>query len=148
MKRTLILVFLSMALVPMLLAQSQAVYSPATICADTPIITAGATSNLTSGNVLDCRKAEFVALQFSFKLMGAATDNVTMGIEPSVDGTSYATIAGERAVYVLAANGTTTVTGVTNMTAAGYGYFRISGITNGAAQIMTNISVKYSIKYR
>lgn len=106
-------------------------------------ITTGSTSNTTI--TLDVRKAENVALQFSFANGGTGTGNITTTIKYSVDGVTFA--AAPAPTWVLAATAdTNTYVYATNFATAGYGYMQISSIASASGSTLTVNSLKYSLK--
>lgn len=105
----------------------------------------------TSNNivVIDCKKAQNVAIEVNFKLSGAGTGNQTLTLTKSLDGstTTADTVAAGKHTWILAGNGTTTVTGTTNIATGGAGFLILQSWANGdASRYATNISVRYSVK--
>lgn len=113
-------------------------------------IEASSTSNIIDTVAIDVRKSESVAFQWKFNHAGAGTDNNTVTFGTSVDGVDYsATAAAGTFTWVVAGNGTTGQTAVTNITVKpGVGYMKIISIQNGVAEIMTNSHFRYSQKIR
>lgn len=110
-------------------------------------IAATATSN--NIVVIDCKKAQNVAIEVNFKLSGAGTGNQTLTLTKSLDGstTTADTVAAGKNTWIIAGNGTTTVTGTTNIATGGAGFLILQSWANGdASRYATNISVRYSVK--
>lgn len=142
MKRIILTIAALGALLACLTAGAQSYY-PVTMYSGA-VFAESATTNLNA--TIDCRKTENVALMLSFKLMGTATDDVTVIIDKGVDGTTWPTATTERSTLVVAATSGTTATIVTNLAAKGYGYMRLVSVQNAAAEKMTNVVIKYSLK--
>ena len=103
-------------------------------------------SNLASPIVLDIRRQQNVAVLVSSKqATGSDTSVIGYKFVPSVDGTTEA--AAPALWLAKAANGTTAVTISTNFASlGGYPYLILTQVTNGAATVLTNLSVKYWVK--
>ena len=101
------------------------VFSPTTM-------TASSTSNYT--HTIDVRRQSTVALALAGVSGGAGTDNLTLTFAPSVDGVNFATSAGSRLTWVVAATGATPHVHATNLTVNGFGYLRLVSVANGVAQ--------------
>lgn len=88
------------------------------------------------------KRAE-VGLLLSFKGTGADTGVVTLVLQRSLDNSTWSTTTQR---YAVTANGTSTVTFVTNVTAGAVGYLRVAAIENACTNAITNVVVKYSLK--
>lgn len=97
----------------------------------------------TNGASIYATKANYLAIQPSFKLTGSGTSTVVFKFDESVDGTNWKIASRNISV---AANGTTAVATVLNLTDACPGFFRLSQIENPNSTALTNISVVYSYK--
>ena len=101
------------------------------------------TNRLYTNTVIDCNGQRNVALQITTKV-DAAGGVVTYAFQPSVDGITF---ADARLPIQVADPGVAGTTVVTNIDTLGYGYLRLSYITNAHATAnVTNIVLKYSIK--
>ena len=107
----------------------------------------GGVALVTTG-VIDCRKVDDVAVQFTAYPKTTAADVLTLCFIPSIDGVTYSTL--ENQIFILTPSGTagTASTIATNFNTLGFGYWKLSYVTNAAAAagVITNISVKHSIK--
>ena len=90
--------------------------------------------------------AEQVAMVFDYLPGGTTTQNITITIEYSVDGTTYADAP--TTSWVFAAPGATNQYQIgTNLPTYGWGYMRIKSIANaGSGSTITPVSLKYSEK--
>lgn len=146
MKKTLLL-SVSLALAGAAQAQLVTISGNAT----TPGIVAASETKLYMGTtatnaVIDCRGQQNVAVQVTFAHMGAGTDACGFAFTPQVD-TATTNVHGSTAFYIVgAAAGTTGTSLSTNCNVKGYPYLRLAYITNGVAEVMTNISIKYWVK--
>jgi hypothetical protein len=109
---------------------------------------AGASTNTTvsatNGSAITMRGSQpFLAIQPTFKLTEAGTSTVVFKFDESVDGSTWKIASRNISV---AANGTTTVGTVLNITDAGGNFFRLSQIENPNTGALTNIVVKYASK--
>lgn len=87
-----------------------------------------------------------VAFQLSFKSSAAGTGKVIAYVVPSVDGTLYDTTK-SFGIEAAAVSAGTQVTVTTNLATGGYGWYKVSYITNADASLnATNILFKYSQK--
>ncbi len=118
-------------------------YGTATLTGLPATVATGATSNTTA--VLDVRKVENFALQFSMANGGTGTGNVTLTFKQSVDGTTFG--AAPTVTWVLAATAdTATYTYVTNFASQGYGYWQLASIASASGSTLTVGPLKYSLK--
>lgn len=100
----------------------------------------------TTNTQIDCTAQQTVAVEVSFAHMGAGTDVCGFAFRPFVN-VSSTNEQGSTAFFLCgAANGTTGTTLSTNFNVKGYPFIRLAFITNGVAEVMTNVSVKYWIK--
>jgi len=108
---------------------------------------AGASTNTTvsatNGSAITIRGGVFLAIQPTFKLTEAGTSTVVLKFDESVDGSTWKIAS--RSISV-AANGTTTVGTVLNITDACANFFRLSQIENPNTGALTNIVLKYAYK--
>lgn len=107
-------------------------------------IAASTTNSSTYAVRLDAPiKSQHIGLQATFKLTGSGTSASVFVFDKSLDGANW-----ETGAYRLSAtaNGTSSVTAVTNFQVGAIGYLRLSSIENPNGTAMTNIVVKYSQK--
>jgi len=108
---------------------------------------AGASTNTTvaatNGAAITIGNGVYLAIQPTFKLTEAGTSTVVLKFDESVDGSTWKIAS--RSISV-AANGTTTVGTVLNITDAAAKFFRVSQIENPNTGALTNIVVKYAYK--
>jgi hypothetical protein len=138
---------LATVLIPsMARAQATPSYGPINIIATSPsTIATTVTTNLPSGNVIDCRKQRNVGLMLMFNQSSASTSNVVYTLYRSIDGTIYDT--NNALTFTIASQGTTRVNYSTNFDSLGYGYYEIYSIANATAlTTMTNFGVQYPNK--
>lgn len=98
---------------------------------------------------IDVRKAEFVAIQATFNMTGAATSTNAFVFEKSVDGSNWTTTtdSDSYASWSVIQNGTTEVSAIKLISANGVGYLRLKSIANpDASESVTNLTVRYSLK--
>jgi hypothetical protein len=89
------------------------------------------TSNIGATNA--CTKWETFGLQATFKCDGATTDNLTLSLLFSADGTNFGSALGDRFTWVIPENGTTAVCAQTNLSSTvvgNFGWWKVSYITN------------------
>jgi hypothetical protein len=102
------------------------------------------TANIGKTNA--CTKYESFGLQATFKCDGATTDNLTLSLLFSADGTNWPTAEGNRFVWIIPENGTTAVcaqTNIANTILNNYGFWKVSYITNAnSAQQPTNFVLR------
>lgn len=106
---------------------------------------AAATTNSYSSALTLTRQRE-VGIQISFASVGTNSSTIKFNFYPSLDN---ATIDRANTDYVLSipANGTNTVTFVTNQVVGAIGYLSFDSIENpNATKALTNVAVNYSIK--
>jgi hypothetical protein len=104
-----------------------------------------ASSYTNGGYVLNCTKVDKFNLDVSFKLMAAGTTALDFAWDTSQDGTNWCTVLdGKQKGWFggPAANGTTPVYWSTNIDIGMNGYYRIRYITNGSANVVTNLLIK------
>lgn len=91
-----------------------------------------------------CDRFGDVCMQVSFRLLsGAATDVCKTVFDASADGTNWIP---SWAVISTAANGTTTVSGLTNITLNSIGFLRLAYFTNATAVSVTNLMINACYK--
>ncbi len=134
------------ALIALFTAEVQAQYSqvygaqPLTLW--TNKVTASAAVAFTN-TVIDCHAQRNVSLQITHAVDSTGA-TITYAFQTSVDGTSWSTA---RAAIALADPGVTGTTVVTNIDTLGYGYLRLSYITNNhATAVLTNTAIVYGLK--
>ena len=113
----------------------------------TILVGSGVTSNTPAGSfVIDCRRQQNVAIEWTQTLGGAGTSLAGVSFVPSIDGTTLAASPDNNGfVLARAAAGGTATTVVTNFNVKGYNYLVLYYITNGNAQAMTN-TFRYWVK--
>lgn len=113
----------------------------------TILVASGATSNAPAGSfVLDVRRQQNVAIEWTQALGGAGTSAAGVAFVPSIDGSTLAASPDNNGfVLVRAAAGATPTTVVTNFNVKGYNYLVLYYITNGNSQVMTN-TFRYWVK--
>lgn len=103
------------------------------------------TVNTYSGLVVNTRNASLLSLQMKFKALDTSTDNVVATIDGSVDGASY--VAGALGPLVVAADGTNTAVGITNLDVSAYLFIRVRYVTNASATVaVTNLAIAATTK--
>jgi len=110
-------------------------------------IPASAPTNINA--VITATKYTDTYLWVGFKLMAAGTSALDFRWEYSADGSTWPAIAtaGNSGWFGgPAGNGTTMVYWGTNLTFNAAGYYRISYITNGSANVVTNLSIRSYVK--
>jgi hypothetical protein len=103
-----------------------------------------ANTTITPGSVIAATKHLNVALQPSFALANSGTANVTFSFARSVDGTTFESTPSVS--LVVAANGTNTVTGFTNVSMGAGGYLKLTSVANANSTNVTGLNVLYGIK--
>jgi hypothetical protein len=113
----------------------------------TILVGSGVTSNTPAGSfVIDCRRQQNVAIEWTQTLGGAGTSLAGVSFVPSIDGTTLAASPDNNGfVLARAAAGGTATTVVTNFNVKGYNYLVLYYITNGNSQAMTN-TFRYWVK--
>ena len=107
--------------------------------------TVAADSTNTINSPITLTKYDTVVLDLGFALDGAGTGNTTFRFAYSADGVNYETVPSLS--YSIAANGTTKVRELKQITGITAGYLRLNHIANtNAALIVTNICVGWSVK--
>ena len=102
------------------------------------------TSNYTTV-VFDTRKQKDLTIEGSFKSTGANTSTMTFTLQPSLDGITFDTT--KVWTWTIAATGTSTAVGTTNISTGGAGYVRLASIQNAnATYLITNILVRLAFK--
>jgi hypothetical protein len=105
-------------------------------------IAAASTTNV--AQVIDVSKQSIVAVQLTFKLVSGGTNGrVVMQFSRSNDRSQWTT-ATTPAMFV--ANGTTLVSGLTNILSYGARYIRLDSIQNDEGVVVTNTAATYSLK--
>lgn len=113
----------------------------------TILVNSSVTSNTPAGSfVIDVRRQQNVAIEWTQQLGGAGTSNCGVSFVPSLDGTTIAASPENNGFMMsrVSAGGTAT-TVVTNWNTKGYNYLVLYYITNGNAQAMTN-TFRYWVK--
>lgn len=114
------------------------------------LYTTGTTSIAASGtatpnSVIQIEKHLNVAIQPQFKLSGTGVGNVTFNFVKSIDGTTYETTPSVS--IALAASGTNTVCGVTNVSMGAVGRLKLASVVNAnTPSTATNVVVNFVIK--
>jgi hypothetical protein len=114
-----------------------------------PII-AGGTNNVAASTTnstaywIDARAGAAVGLQVSFSASGAASSDVTFRLYQSLDRTNWYT--GAPYTIAVTANGTNTVTYLTNYAVASAGWFTIYSVENPNAAYLTNVTILSAVK--
>jgi hypothetical protein len=106
--------------------------------------TAGVTTNTTA--VITATKYDELALSVTGAATGANTGNLIVYFTGSVDGTNYSRYPIHSVSVIM--NGTTAVTGVTNVPLGSVGYLRVDSMTNSGAAAITNITIRVGKKPR
>ena len=147
MKNIIQLLTLAAAVVVASVQQSHA-QGLVTVAGGSFTIAASATSNgvFSSSYVIDCRRQQNVAIEWTQTLAGAGSTVGGISLVPSLDGSTPASTPDNNGfALVRAPNGTTPVITVTNFNVKGYNYLIVSGVTNGSANIQTN-TLRYWVK--
>lgn len=103
-----------------------------------------ATTNTATTYTLGRFPGSQTAISADVKLNGAGTSAVTFIFDRSLDGSNWDT--GTTYTLSITANGTNTVTGITNLTVGGVGYLRLKSLGNANASAVTNLTMKYTVK--
>ena len=141
MKRIFMAVFATALLAVSVQAQTPVYYPTPLAIPATFAASSGSNINLT----IDVRKQRNVTLMWVFTTAaGASGSNVTMRIDRSVDGSNWSTTDKQQITFSTLS--TTAVVATTNLTVDGIGYLRLSTMTNGADQILTNSYFYYGLK--
>ncbi len=113
----------------------------------TILVGSGLTTNTPAGaHVIDVRRQQNVAIEWTQQLGGAGTSLAGVEFVPSIDGTTLASTPDNNGfVLARAASGGTAITTITNFNVKGYNYLVLRYITNGNSQLMTN-SFRYWVK--
>ena len=99
-----------------------------------------------SAHVIDVRRQQNVAIEWTFGLAGAGSGITSVSFTPSLDGTTLTTAFPEHEfILARAANGTTRVTVATNLNVKGYNYLVVGVVSNASANILTN-TIRYVVK--
>ena len=122
---------------------AQIVTLPAIVCFEQ----ASVTNFVAGAHVIDCRRQQNVAIEWTFKLDGVDTSGVSLRFVPvtATGVRSTSTQLGEGFLIVRAANNTTPVTVITNFNVKGYSFLELHSQTNDTLQIVTNY-IRYSLK--
>lgn len=146
MKKLLMLAALTLA--GFTYAQAQPVYGTVTLLSASGLTNTTVGAATWSTQVIDTRKADYVALQFTGAASVTEANVVTITYALSVDGVTYENPATVRtAVITASATGGTARTIVTNIPTAGVGYLKIISLSNAAsAGGQTNVTIKASQK--
>jgi hypothetical protein len=113
-----------------------------------PVIYNSVTTNMagTSTIVIDVRRQQNVAIEWTQTLNGAGSTVGGLAFVPSLDGSTLASSPHDNGFSIVRApNGTTPVVTITNFNVKGYNYLVCHYITNGSAALMTN-TVRYWVK--
>lgn len=89
---------------------------------------------------------DMAPIQMSYNLAGAGSSAVTAYIGASLDGLNWVT---NFATLAVTANGTATVSAITNLSTAAFGsigYLRLDAIQNANASAVTNLTFTYAVK--
>jgi hypothetical protein len=104
-------------------------------------------STITTNNTVtyanfDAQGQRNVGLQFEFNFSGATTTNVDITIAKSVTGINFDTVNTQ--TFSFAGNGTTLVTGITNIDMTGFGFGRVITLFNrDSVRTLTNSATWY-----
>jgi hypothetical protein len=106
---------------------------------------AAASTNSPASAVRAVTRNRHAAIATSFAMTGAGTPNVVFSFSRSADGTNYETTPS--LVITNAANGTNTVTSITNLDLGAAGWLKLVSVANtNASTAITNLAVKVSTK--
>lgn len=142
--KTLIIAALTLcalAFVPVVQAQG---YFPTTALAGGTNNVAATTTNTSFAVILSSQgRGPYMAVQPSFKLIGAGTSAVVFKFDESVDGTIW-----DLAAHTISVTASTTnvVTTLAPITLGAIGYLRLTTIENPNATAITNLTLKYVTK--
>lgn len=107
--------------------------------------TIAASGSITPGTKIPVRPYSNVAIQVSFKLSGSGTSNIVASFAKSVDGTTFETTPS--VTVTVAASGTTTVSGVSNVALGGVGWLKLVSVTNAnTPSTVAELSIKTAVK--
>jgi hypothetical protein len=108
-----------------------------------PVSSIGATSNAVLNAIIDTGGQDPFQVLFQFvAVTNAATDNQTVTIDASIDRANWLSLG----TVSIAADGTNTVTAVTNLATGNFRYIRMTSWTNEiqeAGDTITNIVIRY-----
>lgn len=148
MKRTFLVGFRGLVAAALLWWSGAAAAQSARYVLD-PIVAGGtnsvaASSTNSTAYWVDATAGGAVGLQVSFRCSGAASSDVTLRLYQSLDRTNWYT--GAAYTIAVTANGTSTVTYLTNYTAASAGWFKIYSVENPNAAYLTNFTILSAVK--
>ncbi len=107
---------------------------------------AGVSNYIGTGPVfIDCSKQRNVGISIVSVAAGAATDTNAFTFTPTIDGTTNTMMTNLSVVFRQALNGTTLVSGGTNLDSLGYKGFLVTAYTNNYAGNSTN-TIYYGTK--
>lgn len=101
------------------------------------------TTNSTIRGTIVATHAVDIAVQASFVLGGAGTTAVVLKFDESIDNVNWTAAA---VSISITANGTSSVSKVSNFTIGGIGYLRLSSVENPNASAIASLAVKYAQK--
>lgn len=103
-----------------------------------------ASGTITTNVTVGCSGYKTAGVLCRFNLDGAGTEDITFTFQRSVDGSVFETTP--KVTYAPAANGTTIVTGYTDITLGGASHLRLLSILNASSANLSNISVTINLK--
>jgi len=140
--KKLLLTLSAIALVAFLSAPAQA--QTATLSTGTNVIAASGTLSPTNA-VISIQKHLNLGLQASFALSGTGTGNIVLSFAKSLDGTTFETTPS--VTLTIAASGTNTVSGLTNVSMGAVPKLKLVSVTNAnTPSTVAGLVVKYAIK--
>jgi len=105
------------------------------------------TTNLAYGaRFIDVTRSASAAIYIGYRLTGPGTGPVGFGYYPSVDGVTTNTGPGVDLDFFLNANGTNWVSTNVSVNVGPFGYLNLAYLTNGNANIVTNLILKVAQK--
>lgn len=105
---------------------------------------AKATTNATLNVIMTATRSDAIAIQPIFKLDTNGTEVVVFSFDHSIDGANWQSAA---TTLSITANGTNTVTGITNVTLGAVGFVRLRSIENPNTDgAITNLVLRYATK--
>jgi hypothetical protein len=134
-----ILVLLTLMVVP----QVQAQYRLVTQTVTTNAIPATTTNTTVRSSTIVVTAGLDVAIQPQFNLADTGTDTIVLKFDESIDNSNWTDAT--RSISIVA-NGTNTVSKVSNFTVGAVGYLRLSQVQNPSARAIQNLVVKTATK--
>jgi hypothetical protein len=122
--------------------QAQAQFQLSTATLTTNAIPA-TTTNTTIRGTLVATRGENIAIQPQFNLADTGTDTIVLKFDTSIDNENWTSASHSISIV---ANGTNTVSKVTNVANGGISFFRLSSVENPSARAIQNLVIKYGTK--